>query len=211
MKAIAINGSPRPNFTTSKLLEAALEGAEQAGAETKYVDLYKIKYRGCISCFLCKRIDNESCVCCVKDDLHPLLQEIAECDILLLGSPIYFGDVTAGMQALLERIAFPALSYDDFSKRIFTGHIDSAFFFTMNASDPSFYQQLMEQKSGMLKNLNGTTEYYPCTFTVQFNDYSKYHAAGLGGEARIEYQKVQLPIDLQNASEIGRRLVEKNL
>lgn len=208
MKVIAINGSPRPNFTTAKLLKAALEGAEEVGAETDYIDLYKKNYKGCISCFACKRIEHESCVCRVKDELSPLLEEIHGCDALILGSPIYFGDVTAGMQGFLERLIFPALSYDTFSS-IYDGKVNGAFFYTMNASDASGYQQLMEQKTGMLRFLNGEAESYPCTFTVQFNDYSKYHAAQLEGDARIAHQAVQFPIDLENAKAVGRKLASK--
>lgn len=55
MKLIAINGSPRRNGNTSTLLHKALEGAAAAGAETECIDLYTLNYKGCISCFSCKR------------------------------------------------------------------------------------------------------------------------------------------------------------
>lgn len=59
MKLIAINGSPRRNGNTSTLLHKALEGAAAAGAETECIDLYTLNYKGCISCFSCKRKDKE--------------------------------------------------------------------------------------------------------------------------------------------------------
>ena len=55
MKIIALNGSPRKNWNTALLLENALKGAKDAGAETEMVHLYDINFKGCISCFLCKR------------------------------------------------------------------------------------------------------------------------------------------------------------
>ena len=37
MKVIAINGSPRKNYNTHKLLNAALEGSKSVGAETEII------------------------------------------------------------------------------------------------------------------------------------------------------------------------------
>ena len=54
-------------------------------------------------------------ICKFKDALTPVLEEIAEADGLVLGSPIYFGDVTGQMRTFLERLAFPWLSYNDYS------------------------------------------------------------------------------------------------
>lgn len=43
MKALFINGSPRKNGNTAKLLQRAMEGAEAAGAEVEWVNLYDRK------------------------------------------------------------------------------------------------------------------------------------------------------------------------
>ena len=56
MKIIAINGSPRKNWNTARLLEAALGGARAQGAETKLYHLHDYDFKGCRSCFACKRI-----------------------------------------------------------------------------------------------------------------------------------------------------------
>ncbi len=55
MKTIIINGGPRKNWNTAQLLQSALKGAREAGAETKYYDLYDIDYSGCRSCLACKK------------------------------------------------------------------------------------------------------------------------------------------------------------
>ena len=54
-------------------------------------------------------------VCKLKDTLTPVLEEIVQADGVALGSPIYFGDVTGQMRTFLERLAFPWLSYNDYS------------------------------------------------------------------------------------------------
>jgi len=57
MIVIGINGSPRKNWNTAKLLAKALEGAASQGADTKLVCLYDLVFKGCTSCFACKLID----------------------------------------------------------------------------------------------------------------------------------------------------------
>lgn len=207
MKLIAVNGSPRPNFNTAKLVKEALRGAQDAGAETEYIDLYKLQNKGCISCFLCKRIGEQSCVCQVNDEMKSLFERILEADALVIGSPVYFGDVTALTEAFIERLAFPALSYDNFSSDIYTGSVNCGIIFTMNTPDASIYDSMIDRKRGALKMLNGTVETYESTFTVQFTDYSKYHSAALGGDERIKHQSEQFPKDMQAAYEMGKRLV----
>ena len=91
MKAIAINGSPRKGWNTATLLRKALAGAKKNGAKTELVHLYDLDYKGCISCFACKKIGGKSYGrCAVKDELTPVLQRAAEADVLILGSPLYF-------------------------------------------------------------------------------------------------------------------------
>ena len=64
---------------------------------------------------VCKIKGKASNVCKYKDALTPILEEIAQADGLAMGSPIYFGDVTGQMRTFLERLAFPWLSYNDYS------------------------------------------------------------------------------------------------
>jgi len=125
MKAIAINGSPRKKWNTSQLLREAAKGAESVGAEVKFINLYDLAYKGCISCFGCKRKGAIPCHCFMKDDLSPILEEVLQADVLFLGSPIYFGNITGEMRSFLERLAFITMSYDDYTAQIFQGHLPS--------------------------------------------------------------------------------------
>lgn len=95
MKLIAVNGSARPRQDTARLLEKAIEGAESKGAETERFDLYKMDFKGCRGCFACKRKGGKSLHRCgIKDGLAPLLEAVAGADALVVGSPIYFSEVT---------------------------------------------------------------------------------------------------------------------
>ena len=180
MKTILLNGSPRKNWNTAMMLKEAQKGAESVGAETEYIDLFDLSYTGCRSCMACKRKGAERCRCFWKDDLSPVIDRIFAADALIIGSPIYLGDVTSQVHGLIERLHFCALSYDDYSN-YFTGRVNTGIILTMNASK-SFYNIAYRKKAGELarsfKSLNGNVEIYACCDTLQIKDYSRYNMAG---------------------------------
>lgn len=91
MKAIAINGSPRKDWNTATLLKKSLEGAASVGAETKLIHLYDLSFKGCYSCFACKRKGSKLNGCCIiNDDLTEILERTISCNILILGSMYIF-------------------------------------------------------------------------------------------------------------------------
>jgi len=70
------------------LLRRALAGAKAKGAMTEFVHLYDLSFRGCVSCFACKKIGGKSYGrCAVRDELTPLLTKAAEADVLILAHP----------------------------------------------------------------------------------------------------------------------------
>ena len=212
MKAIAINGSPRKGWNTDLLLQSALKGAADAGAETELIQLSELTFSGCRSCFACKRASAETGRCMWKDDLQPVLDKMLAAAVVFMGSPVYLGNVSGIMYCLIERLVFSLLSYDDYSKKLFDGHVDSCFFFTMNASKEyaeKGYKQLMEQYANVMQRLGGSTEYYAACDTLQFEDYSKV-AAGTFNEAhKRQMREEQFPKDLQAAYDIGFRLARR--
>ena len=95
MKVIGINGSPRKKWNTATLVQDALDGAAEAGAETELFNLYDLDFRGCTSCFACKRIGLEEHGCAMRDGLTPVLDAIDGANALVVGSPIYFNGLSA--------------------------------------------------------------------------------------------------------------------
>src|SRR5665647_1743077 len=125
VRILAINGSPRTKCNTATLLNNALQGAASQGAETELVHLYKLNFKGCISCFSCKLKDGESYGrCAVNDELTPILKKVEDADALILGSPIYLGTAPGEMRSFMERSFGEAESlfvtdtyqFDDYSK-----------------------------------------------------------------------------------------------
>ena len=102
-KIIIIDGGPRKNMSTAKLLQRFAEGAKSASndVEVKTIRLYELDYKGCMSCMACKLKGKAQNICRFKDALTPILEEIAQADGIVLGSPIYFGEVTGQMRTFL--------------------------------------------------------------------------------------------------------------
>ncbi|WP_291441120.1 flavodoxin family protein, partial [Desulfovibrio sp.] len=93
MKFYAVNGSPRKKRNTATVLGKALEGITAAcpEAQTEMLHLYDYNYKGCISCFECKRLGGKSYGrCAVRDELAPVLEKLSLADGIIFGSPIYF-------------------------------------------------------------------------------------------------------------------------
>ena len=209
MHITAINGSPRKNHNTGALLEHAVRGAESAGATTETIHLYDYKYHGCVSCFSCKGKHNAgSGNCALHDDLSPILAKAMNSNVLLLGSPIYFNDVTGMMRSFIERLAFMNLTYDDPYRPAPDKYISSAFFFTMNLpkEGEQYYIPLFESNSKILGILGGTTEYIASYDTYQFDDYSKYAAGVFNIEHKNHVRSEQWPHDCNRAFEVRKKL-----
>jgi multimeric flavodoxin WrbA len=208
LKTIIINASPRKKWNTAEVLDAARKGAESVGAETEYVNLYDLVFKGCRSCLICKRKDKTKGKCYWRDDLTPLIEKIFEADALIIGSPIYFGQPTSEFRALLERLIFCIMSYDDGSS-YFTGKVNVGIFYTMNAPI-EFYEQSMKDSLAsnefLFKYLNGEVVSYPVCDTLQVHKYSEYNMAGFSQEAKEKQLILQFPNDLEKAFEIAAEL-----
>lgn len=212
MKAIAINGSPRKGWNTDLILQEALKGAADAGAEVEMIHLYDLSFTGCRSCFACKRKGAEPAKCFWKDDLSPVLEKILSADAVFFGTPIYFGEITSQMHALIERLSFILMTYDDYSKKLFHGKVNCACFYTMNVPQEGYekmYAAKMQQSFMVLNKLNGEVVNYACCDTLQFTDYTKFQAAMFSEEHKRNMREEQFPKDLAAAYQIGQKLCGK--
>lgn len=211
MKVIAINGSPRKKWNTATMLEHALEGATSKGAETRLFHLYDLNYKGCVSCFACKKKGGKSFGrCATSDSLTPVLDEIRGTDALILGSPIYFGEVTGEMRSFLERLLFPYLLYEEGGRTLFPRRIRTAWIYTMNIPEDRVNEMGLERvfqfNKFLLEMLIGPCESLMSFDTLQFEDYSKYAAGMFDVAAKRKRHKNVFPDDCQKAFDLGARL-----
>jgi multimeric flavodoxin WrbA len=196
------------------MLESAMRGAEEAGAETEMVNLYDIDFKGCKSCFACK-LKGSKCngVCALRDDLRPVLERARQADVLVLGSPVYYSYPTGVMPAFMERLMFPVGTYlYENGKHICLRDkvIPTAMIFTMNCPEGYMqqigYPTLLEENTKGMADIFGYSEtLYACN-TYQFNDYSRYDFNLFSEEDKRRYRDEHFDIDLQNARELGRKL-----
>jgi multimeric flavodoxin WrbA len=211
MKVIAINGSPRKTWNTATLVAKAVEGAQSAGADAEVFQLYDLNYKGCTSCLQCKRKGYKTPgMCSMKDELTPVLKKIEACDVLILGSPIYMGNVTGEMRSFLERLLFPPLTYTPGYGTVYKGKVSSAFLYSMGMPEEGMaqtnYAGIFDAYQKRLTSLGGTSEYITVNDTLQFDDYSKYVATLFDAEHKAKVRAERFPKDCDRAFEIGARL-----
>lgn len=116
MKVVAFNGSARPKGNTAILLNLALEELRAEGIETELVSLAGQPILGCRACYKCFEKGDGHCV--FADDLvNESLGKMCAAQGILLGSPTYFSDLTAGMKGFIERTGMVARANKHFFQR----------------------------------------------------------------------------------------------
>ena len=210
-KIVAINCSPRSTWNTATLVREAAKGAEEQGAEITVIDLYKLeKFTGCISCFGCKLPDNlGKCVC--KDGLTSVLEAIRDADGLIIGSPNYLGDVTAGFRALFERLIFQSLTYKTEVRSYNQKQIPVLMIMTSNASEDFYaqigYDAMLQRYQGSLNTFVGPTKILISSDTLQVKDYSRYNWTMFNPEAKKARHEAVFPEDKKKAFTLGAQMV----
>jgi multimeric flavodoxin WrbA len=116
MKIVAVLGSPRPKGNSALMAEAFLEIARERGADTEVYLLNQMNIKGCQGCGKCK---TESQTCVVEDDLKPVYEAVRGADLLVLASPVYFGDLSAQLKCFWDRTY--AFANPDFTSRLTPG------------------------------------------------------------------------------------------
>ena len=116
LKVIAINGSARKDGNTAILINCALQELEREGIKTELIQLAGQRVRGCTACLKCFEQRNKRCV--IEDDcVNDCIQKMMAADGIILGSPVYFSDVTAEMKALIDRAGFVSMANGELFRR----------------------------------------------------------------------------------------------
>ncbi|UQZ90346.1 flavodoxin family protein [Deltaproteobacteria bacterium Smac51] len=116
MKVLAINGSPRKTGNTSIMIDWALEELNKEGIETEVQQIGGKLVAGCKACGACGK--NRDMRCIQKDDpVNEIIAKMAEADGLILGSPVYFADLTPELKALIDRAGFVTMFNGRFLRR----------------------------------------------------------------------------------------------
>ncbi len=206
-KIIAINGSPRSGWNTDILVREAAAGAASAGAEVEIIDLYKLdKFTGCVSCFGCKT-EGYLGKCVYKDGLANVLEKIRNADGLILGSPVYLGDISAGLRALYERMVFQYITYKTEPRSYSDRRIPVVFILTSNAP-AGYYDDMLKKYNGSLEAFIGPTQTLVSANTLQVSNYEKYNWTMFNPAEKKERREKVFPQERQAAFGLGVDMVK---
>jgi len=100
MKIIAVNGSHRKGKNTAGLLGLVLEEAAALGADTELIELTDYNIKHCISCNKC--LGRAQCTI-TDDDMAALGDKLLAANGIVLGSPVYWANVSALMKNFMDR------------------------------------------------------------------------------------------------------------
>ncbi len=99
MFALGLQGSPRKEGNTSKLLSAFLDEAKRLGAYTQFLDVPRMNITPCQECGNCEREG----FCPINDDMQHIYLLLRKSDIIVIGTPVFFYGVPAQLKCLIDR------------------------------------------------------------------------------------------------------------
>ncbi len=99
MYLLGISASPKTDGFSTLLLDKVLDGAKKSGAHTEKIILNDLNFKGCQECGGC----DSTGVCVLDDDMKPIYEKLAKADVVVVASPIYFGNITAQLKAMIDR------------------------------------------------------------------------------------------------------------
>ena len=105
MKVLMLNGSPKAQGNTARVLAEMRDVFEKEGVEIDYVHVGHLSVRGCTSCGACHKVGH----CVIEDDIvNELAAKLAEADGLVIASPVYFAAPNGTLVTILNRLFYSA-------------------------------------------------------------------------------------------------------
>jgi len=147
MKILGLEGSPRENGNTEKLVKTILQSARENGAETKFYKLTKMNISLCLGCFNCR----ETGTCVTDDDMQLLHEEIQASDVIILGSPVYMWQVSGQTKLFMDRLV--PFMRPDFTTRL-KGKKKLFMVFTQGNPDKKMFKSYFEYLGNLFSFLH---------------------------------------------------------
>lgn len=167
MKVIAFNGSPRPRGNTGAAIATVLGRLETQGIETEMIQLGGRRLSGCTSCGRCRINHNRRCV--IEDDgMNGFIEKMCEADGIIIGSPVYFGNVTTEVKALIDRAGYVSGS----NGGLFRRKVGAAVVATRRAGS-NFTFAAINFFFGITEMIVAGSTYWNMTLSRDIGDYSR--------------------------------------
>ena len=102
MKVLGISGSMRRKGNTAILVQKVLEEVVKGNdsIETEFISLADYEIGPCIGCDKCK--EEKACVL-VNDGWSQIAEAMLDCDVLVIGTPVYYYDVCGQLKNCIDR------------------------------------------------------------------------------------------------------------
>jgi len=104
MRVVGLNASPNEDGLTASVVKAVLEGATEAGADTRLVHMKSLRLKMCQQCEdgwgLCRKEGR----CVLEDDFQSVREELHGADAIVISTPVYFGEVSEVAKGFLDRL-----------------------------------------------------------------------------------------------------------
>jgi multimeric flavodoxin WrbA len=167
MKVVAFNGSPRVGGNTEQAIKIVFEELQKSGIETELVQLGGRKVYGCLACGKCREKKDKRCV--RKDDeMNTYIQKMIEADGIILGSPVYFSNVSTEIKALIDRCGFVTKGNGDLLK----GKVGAAVVAARRAG-ATFTYAAINMFFGISQMIIPSANYWNLTLSLQPGDIQK--------------------------------------
>ena len=105
MKVIAINGSARKDGNTAIIIRKVFDVLEESGIKTELIQLAGHTIAGCRACSACMKNKDRRCAI-AGDIVNECIEKMSAADGIILGSPVYFSDISANLKAFIERAGY---------------------------------------------------------------------------------------------------------
>lgn len=101
MNIIGISASQRKEGNTAFIVNKILEGAREQGAETSVFGFSDLDIKPCRGCWACHKSDHG---CVINDDMQKVYDALEHADVIVLGLPIYMGQMSAQGKIFTDRL-----------------------------------------------------------------------------------------------------------
>lgn len=156
-------------------------------------------------------------MCGYIDEIHNLLIEVSNADIVVFGSPIFFYDITGELRSFIERLFYPFTAFKRGGKRVIAPKtIRTAFIYTMNVKEEemkySGYEQNLLAMHGWTAHVFGfTPEILYAYNTYQYKNYELYVADLWDVEGKRNWHLKQFPLDCKKSYELGKKMTTETM
>lgn len=108
MKVLIINGSPRANGNTAAALDEMKKIFSVEGIESVDVHVGRLELHSCVACMSCMKTGK----CMFDDAVNKSAPILAECDGVVIGSPVHYGQAPGALTSFLSRLFYSTWSMD---------------------------------------------------------------------------------------------------